>query len=47
VPARAEHAIERLDVLLEHLCILPQHLGDADDRIQWCAQFVAHTGKEL
>ena len=24
-----------------------QHVGEADDRVEWCAQFVAHIGKEL
>ena len=47
VPARAEHAVERLGVLLQRLRILPQHLGDADDGVERGAQLVAHIGKEL
>ena len=47
MPARAEHAVERLEVLLEALGILPQHLGDADDGVERCAQLVAHVGEEL
>ena len=47
VPARAEHAVERLDVLLQRLRILPQHLGDADDGVERRAQLVAHVGEEL
>ena len=47
VPARAEHAIERLDVLLQRLRVLPQHLGDADDGVERRAQLVAHVGEEL
>ena len=47
VPARAEHPIERLDVLLQRLGILPQHLGDADDGVERRAQLVAHAGEEL
>ena len=47
MPARAEHAIERLEVLLERLGILPQHLGDADDGVERRAQLVAHVGEEL
>ena len=47
VPARAEHAIERLEVLLQCLRILAQHLGDADDGVERRAQLVAHIGEEL
>jgi hypothetical protein len=47
VPGGAEHAVERLDVLLQCLRILPQHLGDADDGVQRRTQFVAHIGQEL
>ena len=47
VPARAEHAVERLEVLLQCLRILPQHLGDADDGVERRAQLVAHVGEEL
>ena len=47
VPARAEHAVERLGVLLQRLRILPQHLGDADDGVERRAQLVAHIGEEL
>ena len=47
VPARAEYPIERLDVLLQRLGVLPQHLGDADDRVERRAQLVAHAGEEL
>ena len=35
------------NVLLQRLGILPQHLGDADDRVEWRAQLVAHAGEEL
>ena len=47
VPARTEHPIERLDVLLQRLGILPQHLGDADDGVERRAQLMAHAGEEL
>ena len=47
VAARAEHPIERLDILLQCLRILPQHLGDTDDGVERRAQLVAHIGKEL
>ena len=47
VTARAKHAVERLDVLLQRLGILPQHLGDADDGVERRAQLVAHVGEEL
>ena len=47
MPARAEHAIERLGVLLQRLGILPQHLADADDGVERRAQLVAHIGEEL
>ena len=45
--ARAEHPIERLDVLLKRLGILPQHLGDANDGVERRAQLMAHAGEEL
>ena len=35
------------NVLLQRLGILPQHLGDADDRVERRAQLVAHAGEEL
>jgi hypothetical protein len=38
VSARAEHTVERLGVVLQRLRILPQHLADPDDRIEWRAQ---------
>ena len=47
VAAGAEHAVERLEVLLERLGVLPQHLGDADDGVERRAQLVAHVGQEL
>ena len=47
VAARAEHAIERFEVLLRRLGILAQHLGDADDGVERRAQLVAHVGEEL
>src|SRR6202040_3492802 len=47
MPARAEHAVERLYILLERFSILAQHLGDADDGVERRAQLVAHIGKEL
>ena len=30
---RSQDAVERFQVLLCRLCVLPQHLGDADDRV--------------
>jgi hypothetical protein len=45
--ACAEHAVERFGVLLQRLSILPQHLSDADDGVEWRAQLVAHIGEEL
>src|SRR5215510_5192177 len=42
-----EHAVERFDVLLSRLSILPQHLADADDGVERGAQLVAHIGEEL
>jgi hypothetical protein len=47
VAARAEHAVEGLDVLPQGLRIFPQHLGDADDGVERGAQLVAHAGEEL
>ena len=47
VPARTEHAIERLGVLLQRLRVLAQHLADADDGVERRAQLVAHVGEEL
>jgi hypothetical protein len=47
VATRAKNAIERLDVLLQCLRILPQHLGDADDGIERGSQLMAHVGEEL
>ena len=47
VPARAEHAVERLGILLQRLGILPQHLADADNGVERRAQLVAHIGEEL
>jgi hypothetical protein len=47
VPGCTEHAIEGLDVLLQRLDILPQHLADADDGIERRAQLMAHIGEEL
>ena len=46
VPARAgpDRAVR---VLLQRLRVLPQHLGDADDRVERRAQLVAHAGEEL
>ena len=45
--ARAEHAVERLGILLWRLRIVAQHLADADDGVQRRAQLVAHVGEEL
>ena len=45
--ARAEDAVERLRILFYRLRVLPQHLTNANDGIQWRAQFVAHAGEEL
>src|SRR3984893_9280335 len=47
VPAGSEHAVKRLGILLQRLRILPQHLADADDGVEWRAQLVAHVGEEL
>src|ERR1700730_12428828 len=47
VTACAEHAIERLEVLLCGLRILAQHLSDANDGVERRAQLVAHVGEEL
>jgi hypothetical protein len=46
VPARTQHAIERFEVLIEALRILAQHLGDADDGVEWRAELMAHVGEE-
>src|SRR5262249_3710991 len=45
--ARAEDAIERLRVLPCRICILAQHLADADDSVERRAQLVAHIGEKL
>ena len=49
MPRRAQNPIERLDLILslEIARILEQHLGDADDGVQWRAQLVTHVGEEL
>src|ERR1700730_6977034 len=47
MPGCAEHAVERLQVLLQRFRILPQHLADADDGIERRAQLMAHIGEEL
>ena len=47
VSGRAEYAIERFEVLLCCLGILPQHLAHPDNGVQRRAQLVAHVGKEL
>ena len=49
VPARAQHPVERLELVLalEVARVLPQHLGDADDGVERRAQLVAHVGEEL
>src|SRR5262249_19726395 len=45
--ASSEDTVERFDVLLCRLRILPQHLAHPDDGIERRAQFVAHIGQEL
>ena len=47
MPARAEHAVERLGILLQRLRILAQHLAHPDDGVERRAQLVAHVGEEL
>src|ERR1700730_17860297 len=47
MPCRAEHTIERFKVLLCSFRILPQHLADANNGVERCAQLVAHVGEEL
>src|SRR6516165_2674449 len=47
MPGRAEHAVERLGVLLRCLGILAQHLAHPNDGIERRTQLVAHVGKEL
>jgi hypothetical protein len=47
VAARAQHAVEWFEVLLQCLGILSQHLGHAYDCVQGRAQLVAHVGEEL
>src|SRR6516162_1941785 len=43
MPCRAEHTVERLDILLERFGILTQHLADADDGIERRSQLMAHV----
>jgi hypothetical protein len=47
VPARAQHAIERFEVLIGCLRILSQHLAHPDDSIEGRTQLMAHIGEEL
>src|SRR6516165_965394 len=47
MPGRAEHTVEWLNILLQRLGILPQHLGDPDDGVEGRAQLVAHVSEEL
>src|ERR1700730_4771108 len=47
VAGRTERTVERFEVLLCRLRILPQHLADADNGIEGRAQLVAHIGKKL
>src|SRR5262249_33199584 len=46
LPGRAEHAVERLRVLLECFRILAQHLAHADNGVERGAQRVAHIGEK-
>jgi hypothetical protein len=34
-------------VLMKALCILAQHLGHANEGIEWSAELMAHVGEEL
>ena len=47
MPACTEHPVERFEVLLCRLCVLAQHLADADDGIERRAQLMAHAREEL
>src|SRR6516164_6916442 len=47
MPSRAEHAVERLKVLIERFGILAEHLTYADDGVKRRTQLVAHVGEEL
>ncbi len=49
MPGGAQHALEWLELFfsLQIDCVLVQHLGYADDRIQRRAQFVRHVGEKL
>src|SRR6202048_5433000 len=47
MPGGAEHAVERLHILLRCLGILAQHLAHAGARSERRAQLMAHVGEEL
>ena len=46
---RAEDVIEILRLFVVQVAeqSLSQHVREADDGVQWCAQLVAHVGKEF